>query len=44
MTDVQIAADTPVSSRFGCFRPAIAFARRIERQFDVTSEYRWRIK
>ena len=44
MTNAQIANDAPVSSRFGCFRPAIALARRIERQFDVTSEYRWRVR
>ena len=38
MTDVRIARDAPVSSRFGCFRPALALVRRIERQFDVAWE------
>ena len=44
MTNIQIAVVAPVPSRFGCFRAAIALVRRIERQFDVTSEYRWRIR
>ena len=44
MTNVQIADDAPASSRVDCFRTVIALVRRIERQFDVTSEYRWRVR
>jgi len=40
MNNIQIADDAPVSSGFGCFRPAIALARRIERQFEVKRQYR----
>ncbi len=40
MTNVQIADDAPVSSRFGCFRPAIVLVRRIVRQFEVKRQYR----